>query len=206
MLAAIAATIVIGYLLGNLNGSVLISRLVVHDDVRRHGSGNAGFTNFFRIYGGINSLIVMLIDGLKAAAACLIGGLLMEQYGLRLEGMAAAALAVSLGHDFPALLGFRGGKGIVSGFAALIVIDWRIALAVFAVFAVVYLSTYYVSLSSIMGAVTYGAGFVIVYHSRPVVMVLGLAVACLAVFMHRENIVRLAKGTERKTNFFRKGN
>ena len=150
MAAAILFTVVIGYLLGNLNGSVLISRLLEKDDVRRHGSGNAGFTNFFRNYGGINSLIVFLIDGLKASLACIIGGLLLGKYGLRLEGMTLGALAVSLGHDFPALLHFRGGKGIVSGFAALITIDWRIALWVGGIFLIAYLLTYYVSLASLL--------------------------------------------------------
>ena len=205
MAAAILFTVVIGYLLGNLNGSVLISRLLEKDDVRRHGSGNAGFTNFFRNYGGINSLIVFLIDGLKASLACIIGGLLLGKYGLRLEGMTLGALAVSLGHDFPALLHFRGGKGIVSGFAALITIDWRIALWVGGIFLIAYLLTYYVSLASLSGAVTYGLGFIVVYHDRPVVMVLGVTIAALAIFMHRQNITRLIQGTESKTNFFQKG-
>lgn len=205
MMLSAFLTFVIGYLLGNLNGSVVLSRIVARDDIRRHGSGNAGFTNFFRQYGGIVSVVVLVIDGLKAALACIIGGALMGRLGLHLEGMALGAVAVSLGHDFPALLGFRGGKGIMSGFAALITIDWRIALAVIIVFAAVYLLTYYVSLSSIMGAVTYGTGFVVVYHENIPVMLMGLFIACLAIFMHRENIVRLIHGTERKTNFFKKG-
>lgn len=205
MIAAIICTVVIAYLLGNLNGSVIISRLVVHDDVRRHGSGNAGFTNFFRSYGGLNSLIVFLIDGVKASLACLIGGWILGKYGLRMEGMTLGGLAVCLGHDFPALLGFKGGKGIVSGFAALITIDWRIAVFVGAAFLIAYLLTYYVSLGSLAGAVTYGLGFLVVYRSQPIAMALGIAIAALAIFMHRQNIVRLLNGTESKTNFFKRG-
>lgn len=205
MMLSALLTFVIGYLLGNLNGSVILSQIVARDDIRRHGSGNAGFTNFFRQYGGIVSVVVLVIDGLKAALACIIGGAILGKLGYHLEGMALGAVAVSLGHDFPALLGFRGGKGIMSGFAALITIDWRIALAVIIVFAAVYLLTYYVSLSSIMGAVTYGTGFIVVYHSNIPVMLMGLFIACLAIFMHRENIARLVHGTERKTNFFKKG-
>lgn len=100
------------YLLGNLNGSVLISRLHEHDDVRLHGSGNAGFTNFFRNYGGLFSLAVILVDGLKAAAACLIAGGLLRPFGLQTEGAMLGAICVTLGHNFPALLGFRGARAL----------------------------------------------------------------------------------------------
>jgi len=128
MAVSILLVCVLGYLLGNINGAVLLSKLVEKDDVRRHGSGNAGFTNFFRSYGKANSLFVILIDGLKAAAACLLGSWLLGKYGYRTEGMLLGGLAVTLGHDFPALLGFHGGKGIVCGFAAALTTDWRIAL------------------------------------------------------------------------------
>lgn len=205
MWISILIIIVVAYLLGNLNGSVLISRLVAKDDVRRHGSGNAGFTNFFRNYGGSASLLVMGIDAVKAVAACLLGGALLGKYGLRAEGMTLGGLALCVGHDFPALLGFHGGKGILSGFAAVLTIDWRIGLIVFAGFALVYLATYYVSLSSIVGASIYVIGFIAFYHDRPIAMILGAAIGCLALFMHRENMQRLCNGTERKTNFFKRG-
>lgn len=205
MLLSALITFVICYLLGNLNGSVILSRMVANDDVRRHGSGNAGFTNFFRQYGGAVSLIVLAIDGLKAALACIIGGAILGRLGYHLEGMLVGAVAVSLGHDFPALLGFRGGKGIICGFCALLTIDWRIALVVVIVFGITYFLTYYVSLSSILGAVTYGTGFAVVYHRNLPVMLMGMFIAGLAIFMHRENIKRLIHGKESKTNFFKKG-
>ena len=124
----IVLTILIGYLLGNLNGAVCISNLVAHEDVRNQGSGNAGLTNFIRNYGAASSLSVILIDGGKAALACLAGGLMLEPYGMYLEGMAIGGTAVMLGHDFPALLGFRGGKGILSGFVIALTVDWRVGL------------------------------------------------------------------------------
>ena len=77
MVFAILLTAVLSYLLGNLNGAILLSRLVEKDDVRNHGSGNAGFTNFFRNYGKSTSLLVILIDGLKTALSCLLGGWLL---------------------------------------------------------------------------------------------------------------------------------
>ncbi len=204
MIAKLLFVFGVSYLLGNLNGAVLISKLLEHDDVRRHGSGNAGFTNFFRNYGGAASLIVMLIDAAKAVAACSMGRYLMEAEGLGLEGAVLAALAVGIGHDFPALLGFHGGKGIVCGFASFVMLDWRVALAALAVFAAVYLITRYVSLSSVISAAVIGIGFILVHYRRPWACGGCAAMCALAIFMHRQNILRLIKGTESKTDFFGK--
>lgn len=205
MAVSIALVCIAGYLLGNLNGAILLSRFVEKDDVRRHGSGNAGFTNFFRSYGKATSLLVILIDGLKTAAACVLGGLLLGKWGLRTEGMLLGGLTATLGHDFPALLGFHGGKGIVCGFTAALVTDWRIGLILLAIFAIVYLLTKYVSLASCLCAVGFGLFFVLFYPGRPFVWALALAMALLALVLHRENIGRLLKGQERKTDFFHKG-
>lgn len=204
MAVSILLVCVLGYLLGNINGAVLLSKLVEKDDVRRHGSGNAGFTNFFRSYGKANSLFVILIDGLKAAAACLLGSWLLGKYGYRTEGMLLGGLAVTLGHDFPALLGFHGGKGIVCGFAAALTTDWRIALIMLLVFCLAYFPAKYVSLGSILGSVCFFVCFALFYPGRPFVLILSGVLAALAVFLHRENIRRLIKGQERKTDFFRK--
>ena len=204
MILSILLACGVSYLLGNLNGAILLSRLVEKDDVRRHGSGNAGFTNFFRSYGRATSLLVILIDGLKAAAACLIGGALLGQYGLRTEGMLLGGLTVTLGHDFPALLGFHGGKGIVCGFAAALVTDWRIGLILLAIFAAAYFSTKYVSLASCLSSLGFGVCFVLFYPGRLAVWVPAVVMAALALFLHRENIDRLLHGKERKTDFFKK--
>ena len=200
----ILLTVIIGYLLGNLNGAVCMSYLMVHEDVRSHGSGNAGLTNFIRTYGAGKSLSVILIDGGKAVAACLIGGLLLRSYGMFREGTVIGGAAVMLGHVFPALLGFKGGKGILSGLFIALTVDWRIALIILAVFAVAYFTTQYVSLGSVLGALTFAAGFAVLYHDNLVVMCCGIFMGLLSVFMHRENIVRLLKGQERKTNLFAK--
>ena len=200
----ILITVLAGYLLGNLNGAVCISALM-HDDVRTHGSGNAGLTNFIRNYGAGRAFLVILIDAGKAIVACLAGGLLLAPYGCWLEGLTLGGLAVMLGHDYPALLGFRGGKGILSGLFVALVVDWRIALIILTVFAVVYLATKYVSLGSVLAAVAFGICFVIFHHDNLYVMLGGIAMSALTIFMHRGNIVRLVKGNERKTNLFKKG-
>ncbi len=197
-------TVVIGYLLGNLNGAVCMSHLL-GDDVRAHGSGNAGLTNFIRNYGAGRSALVIVIDAGKAVVACLLGGLLPGKYIGFQGGAALGGAAIMLGHVFPAFLGFRGGKGILSGLFVALVVDWRIALLILAVFAVAYFATQYVSLGSVLAAITFGVGFIILHNDNLTVMLCGLFMSALATFMHRQNILRLVKGQERKTNLFKKG-
>ncbi len=203
---AVLITALASYLLGNVNGAVVISRMVAGDDVRSHGSGNAGLTNFIRNYGVSNALLVILIDAGKAALACILGGLLLNPYGYELEGSAFAGLCVMLGHDFPALLKFKGGKGILSGLFVALVVDWRIGLLILGVFLIAYLLTWYVSLGSVLAAAAFAVGFVVFHHDNLVVMLCGVLMGLLAVFMHRSNILRLLRGQERKTNLFGKGN
>lgn len=205
MAVSIALICVLGYLLGGINGAILLSKLVEKDDVRRHGSGNAGFTNFFRNYGKRTSLLVILIDAAKAAASCLLGGWLLGKYGLRTEGLLLGGLAATLGHDFPVFLGFRGGKGIVCGFATALVTDWRVGLILLAVFALVYFLTHYVSLASVLCALGFFVSFWLFYPGRPFVLILSGCLSALAIFLHRENIGRLVRGQERKTDFFKRG-
>ncbi len=206
MVLSIVIAAVAAYLLGNLNGAVVISRLVAHEDVRTKGSGNAGLTNFTRNYGAHTSVFVILIDVGKAVAACLIGGLLLKGYGHYADGVALGGLFVILGHDFPALLGFKGGKGILSGVTVALMLDWRIGLFVFGIFLLAYALTKYVSLGSVLSSGAFGPIYAIVHWGEgwfPIVV--GFVLSALIVWMHRGNIVRLVKGEERKTNLLGKG-
>ena len=205
MVYSILIAALTAYLLGNLNGAVCMSAIVAGDDVRSHGSGNAGLTNFIRNYGRQSALFVILIDGGKAVVACLCASLLLEPYGYSREGMMLGALAVILGHDFPALLGFRGGKGILCGFAAAMTMDWRVGVALVLVFGCAYFLTGYVSLGSVLGAVAFSVGFSIVYRESPILIAASVFLGGLTIFMHRDNIRRLIKGEERKTNLLGKG-
>lgn len=193
------------YLLGNLNGAVIVSRVMAHEDVRSHGSGNAGLTNFIRNYGVRTATLVVLIDVGKAVAACLLGQALLSPLGYAKEGQMLGAACVLLGHIFPALLGFKGGKGILSGFTIALMVDWRIGLLIFLTFAVAYGLTQYVSLGSVLAAAMFGVGFILFYRQQPVMMWTALLLAALVIFMHRSNIQRLLRGEERKTNLFGKG-
>lgn len=206
MILPIVITAVVSYLLGNLNGAVLISRAVAHEDVRTRGSGNAGLTNFTRNYGAAASIFVIAIDVGKAVAACLLGGLLLKGYGHDMDGVALGGLFVILGHDFPALLGFKGGKGILSGVTVALMLDWRIGLFVFGIFLVAYALTKYVSLGSVLSSGAFGPIYAVIHWGEGIFpIVVGFCLSALLVWMHRGNIVRLMKGEERKTNLLGKG-
>ena len=151
-------------------------------------------------------MFVILIDVGKAVAACLIGGLLLKRFGHYTDGIALGGLFVILGHDFPALLGFKGGKGILSGVTVALMMDWRIGLLVFGIFLAAYLLTKYVSLGSVLSSGSFGFFYAWIHWGEgwfPIAV--GLFLSCLIVWMHRSNIVRLVKGEERKTNLFGKG-
>ena len=203
MLLCLLITLVVGYLLGNMNGAVCVSQRM-GDDVRTHGSGNAGLTNFIRSYGNARAVMVIAIDAGKAVVACLLGGFLLKKYMGFQSGAAIGGTAVMLGHVFPALLNFHGGKGILSGLFIAMVVDWRIAVLILTVFAIAYFSTHYVSLGSVLAALAFCLGFAVLHYSNLTVMLCGIFMGLLAIFMHRKNIVRLFKGQEKKTDFFKK--
>lgn len=203
MWLAVVVIVLTGYLLGNLNGSVMIS-MMQRDDVRNHGSGNGGLTNFVRNFGYGKALGVIAVDLGKAVLACLVGRLILENAGYGVEGAMLGGVAVSLGHDFPVLFGFRGGKGILSGLGIAAAVDYRCALLIIAVFVLTVALTRYVSLGSILAAASLGIFFGVMYLDHPWVMAGGIFMSVLAIFMHRGNIQRLVKGTERKQSFSRK--
>ena len=204
MALRIIITALVCYFLGNHNGAICVSAML-GDDVRSHGSGNAGLTNFIRNYGAGRSLMVIAIDVGKAVLACILAGLMFEPLGYGLEGRVLGGVAVMLGHDFPALQGFRGGKGILSGWFIAFCVDWRIGLIIGIVFFTAYLLTQYVSLGSVLAALAFAASFAIFHYDNLPVMLGGVFMGLLTLFMHRGNIARLLKGEERKTNLFKKG-
>ena len=202
LIARILVTFFACYFLGNHNGAICVS-LMLGDDVRSHGSGNAGLTNFIRNYGRSRAFLVIAIDVGKAILACVLGGLMFPEYAI--VGRTLGGVAVMLGHDFPALQGFRGGKGILSGWFIAFMIDWRVGVLIGVVFFAAYLLTQYVSLGSVLAAATFGIGFIVFRHRDFLVMLGGIFMAALTLYQHRGNIVRLLKGEERKTNLFKKG-
>ena len=201
MVVRLLLTALIGYFLGNLNGAFIMYKLLTGGDIRKSGSGNAGLTNFMRNFGPAKGIWVLIIDIVKALAACWLGKILLAPVGYGMEGLMVGAVAVSLGHDFPALLGFHGGKGIVCGFSVALCADWRCALIILAVFAICLYITRYVSLSSVLGAAAFCISFLWLHWNEPFVATMGVVIGLLAIFMHRANIKRLLTGTERKATF-----
>ena len=209
-----------GYLLGSFNGAILVSRWFRREDIRTKGSGNAGLTNFYRNYGGLDTLLVLLIDVGKTLLACFVGGWIIQAAGFASENflldwtdeaqMLCGGFSV-IGHIFPIWFGFKGGKGILTCGTLAAFVDWRIILTLLAVFIAVVLITRYVSLGSIVAAVVYPFLFWIRYPihqnvSEGTVMmtILAFCLAALAIYMHHGNIQRLRAGTESKFSFHKK--
>ena len=199
-------TIFTAYMLGNLNGAFLVGYRVAGEDIRKKGSGNAGLTNFVRNFGAPPAVMVIATDMGKAVLACLVGGGLLAPYGHEIAGRALGGLCVILGHAFPALLGFKGGKGILSGVTVALCLDWRIGLFVFGIFLVAYWTTHYVSLGSVLSSGSFGPIYAIFHWDQKFAVCVGFFLSFLIVWLHRSNIVRLVKGQERKTNLLGKGN
>ena len=196
---------VCSYLLGNLNGAIIVSSIFAKDDVRSHGSGNAGLTNYIRSYGAKTALLVIAIDMGKAVLACFASGMLLNAALSYKVGVALGGVCVIIGHIFPALLGFKGGKGILSGVTVALMMDWKIGLFVFSIFLAVYFLTHYVSLGSILSSGSFGFIYAFFHRDSLFPILVGFALSFMLVWMHRSNIVRLIKGEERKTYYFKKG-
>lgn len=195
----VALTLLVSYLLGCFNGSVMTSHFIIRDGVRQHGSGNAGLTNFYRTYGARYALCVIICDMGKTVLACLIGGYLMHWVvGDWTLGLLIAGIGCELGHMFPVFFGLRGGKGILSGGVLVLLLDWRVALIAWGLFAVLWLTTRYVSLGSIAATASMPVSVFLLMGHNWLYTALSAAVAALVIWCHRGNIQRLLSGTEKK--------
>jgi len=199
---------VFAYFCGCFNGAVIVSKYILRNDVRDHGSGNAGLTNFHRVFGGPLTAVVILCDVLKAVVALLVSMVAFRELVFDIEDLVVfseywAGLFCLLGHMFPAMFKFRGGKGILSGGTIALMIDWRIALVVWGGFLLLVILTRYVSLGSVWA----GASFPFISwfcYPDPVIIVLAFACGGLVVWKHRANIGRLLNGTESKLHLRKK--
>lgn len=178
------------YLLGSVSLSILMSKRMFGGDVRAHGSGNAGATNMARVYGMMAGVLTLVADMVKAAISMVGGYLLLGDLGLAVGGAGCI-----LGHCFPLFHHFKGGKGVSVGGMLSLLIDWRVGLLVIGCFILMAVLSKKVSLGSICGGIACGVGSLLLVTSVPRA-VLGLFAMVLVVARHKENILRLLKGTE----------
>ena len=202
VLGLLLAVAVGAYFLGCFNGAVIVSKYILRDDVRTHGSGNAGLTNFYRTFGGPLTFVVILCDVLKAVLAVLLGVWLLSFIGPAF-GKYWAGLFCLLGHMFPCMFHFKGGKGILSGGTIAIMIDWRIALVVWGGFLILTVLTKYVSLGSCWAGASFPFVTWFVYQDV-LLTILAVVIGGLILWKHRGNIVRLIHGNENKFSLHRK--
>ena len=191
----------VAYFLGCFNGAVIVSKYILRNDIRNHGSGNAGLTNFYRVFGGGLTLVVILCDVIKAILAVLIGtlviGMVTGGWMGPVLGKYWAGLFCLLGHMFPCMFHFKGGKGILSGGTIALMLDWRIALVVWGGFLILAVLTKWVSLGSIWAGASFPFATWFVYHDL-FLLLLAIIIGGLIVWKHRGNLKRILNGTESK--------
>lgn len=206
IIIAAAVIMICAYLLGSINFAIIISGKKYHEDIRAHGSKNAGMTNMMRTYGRSAAAFTLVGDALKAIVACLLGYTLVGQLGAYIAGLFCV-----LGHVFPIFYRFKGGKGVVTAFATVLMCDPFIFLILIFLFVLIVLLTRFISLGSILcmllypilldrvtrfvSLVTTGA------ESTSPYIIFTVLIAAVIVIKHWENIKRLSKGKENKFSF-----
>ena len=190
-------TLAVGYLLGSISTGVLLSKLLRNSDIRSQGSGNSGTTNMLRVHGRGMALLTFIGDLLKGIIAVLVGKALV---GGSLGGLLGVVGAV-LGHSYPIFFGFKGGKGIATGFGALLfVFPWQ-TLTAFGVFLLVVFFTHYVSAGSIAAAVSLPLLVILTTPFDPLVWGMAVFTGGFVIYRHRSNIVRLMQHKESRLDF-----
>lgn len=183
--------VIVAYLIGSIPFGYLIVRGKIGADIRETGSGGTGATNVSRRVGKAAGVVTLVLDALKGGAAVLIAVRLTQNDWL----IAAAAIAVLVGHIFPVWLGFRGGKGVATGAGVFLVLAPVPVLCAGVLFLAIVVSTRYVSLGSMIAAAMIPV-FVWLQSDSRALLIAAVVGALLIVFAHRGNIRRLAHGTE----------
>ncbi len=198
------AAAAIAYLLCGINPAIVLSHVVYHTDIREKGSGNPGFTNFKRTFGGPWAWVVLVCDLTKAALVIILFSWLFECEGLERQwGAAYTGLFAMLGHAYPVWYRFRGGKGFLVSMSLLWCIDWRAGLFAFVLLCILLLTTQYMSLSTVVSMAC--ASVVLIICGTPWYVTLAYAASVLFMaYRHRENFKRLKNGTESKFTFHKK--
>lgn len=187
-------SVIIAYLLGSIQVSVILSKLFKFPDPRSRGSHSAGATNVLRTAGKNQALITLIGDVLKGVFAVLIAIILHAIPFF----WACAALAAVAGHIFPCFFHFRGGKGVATGLGGLLMLSPFIAILLAVIWLIVVLGTRYISLGSLITAAASPILILIFSSERTAYFIPILVMACLIIWKHKDNIKRLRSGTESK--------
>ncbi len=187
-------SIVMGYFLGCFQTAYIVARKTKHIDIREHGSGNSGTTNAIRVLGWKLGMLTFVGDILKAVLAVVIARTLFDS---QLAGLYAGA-GVIIGHNWPFVLNFKGGKGIASTLGMLLAFDWRIGLVAWAVASLAIYLTKYVSLGSILLVTIMPIGVLLLYPGGIQELIITSILAIIAIYRHKANIGRLIRGEENK--------
>ncbi|MBE6617332.1 MAG: glycerol-3-phosphate 1-O-acyltransferase PlsY [Ruminococcaceae bacterium] len=189
----------IPYLLGSFNTALFVSKKMYHDDVRNHGSGNAGFTNIMRLYGTKAAVITFAGDLLKTILAIMVGWCTLGYFTAYIAG-----LACFIGHIAPVFYQFKGGKGVVCTATIMFMLDWRIFLIELVLFIGILVSTKYMSLASVISAMAYPIFLNRMNHTGLfLIELIAVIIAIIIVIKHRANLSRIYNGTESKFKFKR---
>lgn len=201
----LALSALIAYLLGSLEFGIIVSKLLYGDDVRNHGSGNAGMTNVLRTFGKKAAALVLVGDMGKGIVSVVLVRTLAQSvfytaYPNGVDLGAVAAFFAVIGHLFPLYFKFKGGKGVAVAAGTILVTNPTIFMVLVLIFLVVVGGTRIVSLASIVGAISYPILTLLYYliNEQSVIVntLFAVCMAALVIFMHRANIQRLREGTE----------
>lgn len=189
---------IVSYLVGGINGAIIMSKLVYHEDIREKGSKNPGFTNFKRVYGlNVISWIVLLMDILKTALPVFISAYLFyRMFDMWQVGAAFAGLFCMIGHCFPVWYKFKGGKAFIAGFATTWFVDWRMALIAAVIFFAVLFTIKYMSVASCTASIACPIILLILGYDSIIAWILCFVSALLVIVRHKENFVRLSRKEE----------
>lgn len=196
---------VLSYLLGSIPTSIWIGKWFYGIDIRQHGSGNAGATNMIRVLGWKAGLPVFIIDVLKSFAAVELAYLSPIHSGttLFINFQIVLGLIALIGHIFPLLAGFKGGKGVAALLGVIITLTTGPALLTFGIFLLVFLLFKYVSFGSMIAGISYPLIVSFLYPSlSDSFKIASIVMALILLITHRKNIIRLLKGEESKAYFF----
>lgn len=210
-----------GYFIGSISFSILVTRYFKNkSDIRKMGSGNAGFTNVLRSVGTLPAILTMIGDFSKGIVACLLGKWIFStlhfpgvpefciiQYGAYIAGVACL-----IGHVYPCFFEFKGGKAVLTALSMIIMTDWRVAALCLSVFLLIVFTTRLVSLGSILAAVSYpiitfcvtyfydylGNGRQVTFGYIVIVSTISLLVGAFVIYKHKKNLIRLLNGEEKK--------